>query len=186
MRVCAAVGKHLTLEQRKVIEQMERDGARAQEIACKIGVHIASVYRELKRGDLNGAYCAEESQRRYENELTLKGRKPLVVKNKKLQIFLCDKIQEGQSPKEIEKELKKRRDPELGVVSHQTIYSALVQGYIPGVYPGGGRSRAVTLREDGRIHLPQWFLREHGLEKGQRFQLIMEEDTVKLKVLKES
>lgn len=54
--------KRLTYEDRKVIEMMAGQGARVVSIADRIGVHRATIYKELKRG--GEPYSAEVAQRR--------------------------------------------------------------------------------------------------------------------------
>ena len=63
--------KHLTMQDRRTLEALYADGCKAGEIAKELGVHIATVYNELKRGDTgemdsNGriGYSAEKAQRR--------------------------------------------------------------------------------------------------------------------------
>lgn len=121
--------KHLTFEQRKKIEAMHAGGTRPQTIAEEIGVSLSTIYNELRRGSVDGIYSARESQLRYQKHLGEKGPEPLVLKNEKLRTWIRAKsLHEGMTPKEMEEELRRLNDPELGVVSHQTIYSAILQG----------------------------------------------------------
>lgn len=57
------VYKRLTFKDRQTIERMSRNGATPKELAAATGVHLATVYRELQRGDENGHYNAEIAQR---------------------------------------------------------------------------------------------------------------------------
>lgn len=43
-------GTDLTLFERKKIEEMRTSGCSAEAIAAEIGVHYATIYRELRRG----------------------------------------------------------------------------------------------------------------------------------------
>ena len=54
--------KRLKIEDRKIIEKMLLDGRDVKDIAKATGVHIATVYRELKRGNELGGYSAEKAQ----------------------------------------------------------------------------------------------------------------------------
>ncbi len=54
--------KRLSYEDRKIIEEMIRQKARVVSIADRIGVHRATIYKELKRG--GSPYCAEDAQRK--------------------------------------------------------------------------------------------------------------------------
>lgn len=57
--------KRLVFADRQRIEEMRRQGMSEKEIAAAVGVHIATIYRELDRGTENGknAYSAEVAQR---------------------------------------------------------------------------------------------------------------------------
>lgn len=52
--------KRLTFEDRKKIESLDREGKTVDEMALAIGVHTATVYRELTRGGM--PYRAEVAQ----------------------------------------------------------------------------------------------------------------------------
>lgn len=57
--------KRLVFADRQRIEEMRNNGASEKEIAAAVGVHIATLYRELNRGTENGknTYSAETAQR---------------------------------------------------------------------------------------------------------------------------
>lgn len=57
------VYKRLTFKDRQTIERMSKNGATPKELAAATGVHLATVYRELQRGEENGRYSAEVAQR---------------------------------------------------------------------------------------------------------------------------
>jgi IS30 family transposase len=50
--------KHLTLDDRQVVETMHREGCRPPEIAERVGVNVATIYREFWRG-YTGEFTAE-------------------------------------------------------------------------------------------------------------------------------
>lgn len=179
--------KHLTLEQRKKIETMYNAHVRVVDIAEKIGVTRNTIYNELKRGSSEGTYSAEKGQRYYEDSLTQKGRDPIIPENKELQIFIRDKIlNEGKSPKSIERELQQRKDPKLGYVGYETIYTAIRRGYIPDVSMETLQNNFATIQKDKSLYLPKWFLKRHSLKHGQQFEISVEDDKIILKKLKES
>ncbi len=73
--------KHLSHTDRLRIETMQKDGKTPQEMAERIGVHISTIYRELKRGvyeHLNMDYTTEVrystdiAQQRYRSNLAAK------------------------------------------------------------------------------------------------------------------
>jgi len=55
--------KKISYKDRQAIEQMFEKGATPKELAAATGVHIATIYRELQRGDKEGKYSAELAQR---------------------------------------------------------------------------------------------------------------------------
>lgn len=55
--------KKLSYNDRKTIEQLKANGATSKELAAVTGVHIATIYRELQRGENEGKYSAEVAQR---------------------------------------------------------------------------------------------------------------------------
>ena len=46
--------RYLTLADRQTLEALYLEGDRVQDIADQIGVHVATVYKELKRGETGG------------------------------------------------------------------------------------------------------------------------------------
>lgn len=59
--------KRLSYEDRKTIEEMCRNGKKADEIAVAMDVHRGTIYRELQRGGASGGnrqqYSADVAQR---------------------------------------------------------------------------------------------------------------------------
>lgn len=57
--------KRLVFSDRQRIEEMRKKGNTEKEIAAAVGVHIATIYRELERGTTDGkaGYSAEVAQR---------------------------------------------------------------------------------------------------------------------------
>ena len=74
--------RYLTYEGRKNLEALYADGESLTNIASKLGVHLATVYRELTRGgtgeiDNNGrcGYSAELGQKRVSENFKRRGRR---------------------------------------------------------------------------------------------------------------
>lgn len=74
--------KYLSLKDRRQIEKLHRSGARALDIAMRLGVHTATVYHELSRGytgelDNNQRqdYSADLAQRRVQENFRNRGKK---------------------------------------------------------------------------------------------------------------
>lgn len=76
--------RYLTLEDRRSLEQLYNQGAGLTDIANSLGVHLATIYRELTRGntgELNAqgreGYSAETAQKAFTESLKRRGhRKP--------------------------------------------------------------------------------------------------------------
>ena len=74
--------RYLTYEDRKSIAALYADGVALADIASALGVHLATIYRELARGntgelDGNGrsGYNAELAQRALKDSIKHRGRK---------------------------------------------------------------------------------------------------------------
>lgn len=73
--------KLLTYEDRKKLEEMYLNNERPSDIADKLGVHTATIYKELQRGDtgaldknLRSEYSAELAQCKTTESLKNRGR----------------------------------------------------------------------------------------------------------------
>ena len=71
--------RYLTYEDRKRLEARYTEGGSLPEIAAELGVHLATVYRELLRGDTGydgiRSYSADLAQRTFNKSLKQRGRK---------------------------------------------------------------------------------------------------------------
>lgn len=54
--------KAITFQDRKIIEEKTKDGVSTMELAGIIGVHLATMYRELERGNTEDGYSAIKAQ----------------------------------------------------------------------------------------------------------------------------
>ena len=100
--------KQLNWTSRIKLETMLKHGHSKKEIAEELGVHISTVYRELKRGTyehLNSDYTTEEryspekAEARYQEGLSAKGAPLKIGKNHAAAQFIEDKIgNEDYSP----------------------------------------------------------------------------------------
>lgn len=52
----------LTFDKRRIIESMTKEKQPPQRIAEATGVHVATIYRELKRGQTEDGYSAIKAQ----------------------------------------------------------------------------------------------------------------------------
>ena len=72
--------KLLSYEDRKKIEEMYSAGARALDIGNRLGVHTATIYRELERGytgktdkNYRPGYSADVAERNYQENIKRRG-----------------------------------------------------------------------------------------------------------------
>lgn len=74
--------RYMTLDDRQALESLYLKGERIQDIADQIGVHVATVYKELKRGEtgeldrnMRREYSAVLAQRRLAENIKKRGKK---------------------------------------------------------------------------------------------------------------
>lgn len=74
--------KYMTLDDRKTISRLYLRGDRPQDIADKLGVHVTTIYNELKRGDtgaldknMRPGYSPLLAQQRIQENMRRRGRK---------------------------------------------------------------------------------------------------------------
>ena len=74
--------RYLTLADREALESRYLKGERPQDIADSLGVHVATIYKELKRGDtgdldcnMRQGYNAKLAQLRLQKNFKCRGRK---------------------------------------------------------------------------------------------------------------
>ena len=89
MRVTAF--RYLTQEDRRELEVLYAGGVCLTDIAAKLGVHLATVYRELARGDTGqldkngrGGYSAALGQKRVRDSFKRRGKKRRLGDSKKV------------------------------------------------------------------------------------------------------
>lgn len=117
--------KQLNWTSRIKLETMLKHGHSKKEIAEELGVHISTVYRELKRGTyehLNSDYTTEEryspeiAEARYQEGLSAKGAPLKIGKNHAAAQFIEDKIgNEDYSPAAVCALLKKKEHEHFGI-----------------------------------------------------------------------
>jgi IS30 family transposase len=123
--------KHLTQEQRYHIQAYKSIGYTNTKIAKEIGVHPATVGRELKRnkGEISGIYFAYEAHEKYkkrEQEQSKKANLKLTDKN----IALIKKyLKQDYSPEQISATIKQKYNINISLV---TIYSFIYEEKLNG------------------------------------------------------
>ena len=131
--------KHLNWMSRIKLETMLRHGHSKKEVAEELGVHISTVYRELKRGTythLNSDYTTEyryspeKAEAHYQAGLAAKGAPLKIGKNHAAARFIEDKIgNENYSPAAVCALLKRKEYEYLGITfCRATLYKYVEDG----------------------------------------------------------
>lgn len=131
--------KHLSHTDRLRIETMQRDGKTPREMADRVGVHISTIYRELKRGvyeRLNSDYTTESryspeiAEERYRANLLAKGPALKIGADHELAKYIENRIlKDDYYPAAVLGEI--RRSPDLCFktsISEMTLYSYIDKG----------------------------------------------------------
>lgn len=130
--------KHLTKTDRLRIEAHDRDGKTPKEISEIIGVHISTIYRELKRGRYehrNSDWTTEEryspdiADDHYQENLRAKGPELKIGKDHKLAEYIESKIADDRySPEAVLGEIKAEGLDFNTSISINTLYSYIEKG----------------------------------------------------------
>lgn len=133
-------GKHLTLEDRKIIEHLYNiQGKKDKEIAKELGKHRTTISREIKKGELKLLnfdyttrieYDAEIAQKVYDENATAKGTKIKIAKEHELARFIERKIKQDKwSPEVIANQIQE--DERFEIKLHwKTIYNYIDKGIL--------------------------------------------------------
>jgi IS30 family transposase len=147
-------------------------------IAKYLGFHQSAIYREIKRGTMNGVYNPENSEERYQNQLRKCGKEAIISANPKLAQAISDYIlKDHLSPEKIIEALKERADefPETPK-SCNTIYNAIDNGLIPKITRDSLRSEETTVHNNGNVFLATWLREELGIKDGDTLHFEVTED----------
>ena len=134
-------GKHLTSEERIVIERMSRGGYPPRDIAAVLGRHQRTIERELNRGKvqhLNSdltkkeSYSSDRGQIVHDLNATAKGPQLKLGTNHELVEYVSVHILEGKDSPAVVAERMRKNDVQ-GRVCAKTLYSYIDQGLIRGV-----------------------------------------------------
>lgn len=131
--------RHLTKTDRVTLEVLLRRKTPVKDIAAELGVHISTVYREIKRGQVlqltselveECRYTADTAHRKYRENLKEKGPGLKIGNDRALADYIEYKIlKEDYSPAAVLGEIK--RSPELKfstMISEFTLYSYIDKG----------------------------------------------------------
>ena len=132
--------KHLTLTARLQLEAFLRAKLSKKEIAKQLGVHISTIYREIKRGTydhLNGSdwtyekrYSPDKAEKRYRDFLKEKGADIKLGKDYDYAEYIERRIVEDKlSPGALLGEIKKKNIYFNTSISLNTLYKYIERGY---------------------------------------------------------
>ncbi len=130
--------RHLSWNDRLKIEAMLKAGRRYQEIADEIGVHLRTIYNEVKRGryihtnsDLTEEerYSPDIAEAAYREHLAAKGPDLKIGKDHALAQYIEKKIgEEGYSPAAVLGEIKEQGIEFQTSICESTLYSYIDKG----------------------------------------------------------
>ena len=134
-------GKHLTREERIVMERMSRGGIPPRDIAAVLDRHQRTIERELKRGRVkhkdtelreNYFYSSDRGQDVHDQNATAKGPDLKIGCNHASAEYIrCRIVEHKESPDVVAHRMKKAGM--AGAVCTKTIYNYIDEGIIPGV-----------------------------------------------------
>ena len=134
-------GRHLTREERMLIERMSRGGRPPRDIAAVLGRHPRTIERELERGRVKHVdgelrqkfvYSSDRGQDVHDLNATARGPGLKLGRNYPLAEFIrCRIVDHKESPDVVASRI--RQTGMLGAVCTRTLYRYIDQGVIPGV-----------------------------------------------------
>lgn len=171
--------KCLTVKDRILIEKMLKNGASVSEIADKIRCHPASVYRELKRGSIDGKYSAEHAQKQTDIKKKNHGTPKIVVTEEGLAQYIAYLIKcEKLSVKQVVSRLKKEKKYDNYPSSAPTLYNAIYSGAIPGVTRETLQRKETHMFSNRLLKIPEWICKELDLKDGEPLNIDIEDNKI--------
>lgn len=116
--------KHLTATDRGIIEALVKENYSHSKIAQELGIHKATVSREIAKRKTPNGYKAWVAQIDYKRKRN-KCKKKKKTGDRKLQKHLCLKLEKGWSPEQISGRLKLKDSPMY--VCKETIYQFIYE-----------------------------------------------------------
>jgi len=114
--------KHLSYEERKIIEKMLLDRESRRSIGKRLNRNHTVISEEVRRHKGQLPYSAGRAQLAYEQKLKGKKKKKLET-NHKLREYVIEKIRDDWSPEDISKRLEKFEYRKIGEnISYETLY----------------------------------------------------------------
>lgn len=171
-------GKHLTREERIMIETMLKNAHQPKEVSIFLGKSRRCIEREIKRGKVENlntdltkkkVYSSDRGQDVYDLNATAKGPQLKLGKNYELVDFVSRKILDDKCSPDVVAHLMKAQGMS-GAVCTKTLYSYVEQGLIPGVSNGSLWEKGErTKRKKSPVkRLKKQHARRTGIEKRPR------------------
>lgn len=175
----------LTYEQRCTIKALLEQGVSKTKIAEKIGVHNATIYREINRNSSpDGIYNPSEAQRKYKQRINDRPFRDNILMNYKLTHFIAQMIiNEKISVPDICQMFPNAKFPDISF-SRNTLYKAIDEGRIPGVTRETLHTNTVTF-SDGLLYIPCWAKQRMNIADGDEFEIIVSEDNKSITFVKQ-
>lgn len=170
--------RRFTYEQRCQLKSMLDSKTPVEDIANTLGFNRASVYREIKRGKVEGVYNSDYSEEQYRISLSQKGPKAILSSNSKLAQKIADYIlNDHLSPKRIAEKMNKNPNEFFNeTITYTTIYNAIDNGLIPGVTRENLRTEETKVFHNGNICLASWIREELNIKDGDMLHFEVTDD----------
>jgi len=135
--------KHLTERDRYRLEGYLESGLTVKEAARKLNSHLSTIYREIKRGEVERisselieykAYRANTAHADYEERVTKRAHSLKIEKYDELADYIRDKIlKHKHSPDAVIGEMKQKNRKPKGSICTKTLYNYIDRGVFEGV-----------------------------------------------------
>ncbi|MGN1201177.1 MAG: hypothetical protein ACI4R8_02810 [Candidatus Caccovivens sp.] len=175
--------KNITEFQKRQIQQLLEQGYDKKNIAANVGIEYSTIYKELKRGWLNGKYNAEYSIQKSLKTNKNKGNSPKFIINKDLAELISNLIlQEHMTIIQIKEKCKKEG---IECPSRTTIYRSIDEGLIPNITRESLHSKTTTMFSNGLIQIPKYIREKLNLKDKDKFTLELNGEKITISKLKE-
>ena len=174
----------LSLKERLYIcEQLEQK-IPVNQIAHNIKHHVATVYREIRRGMVKGKYNPYLADEKINDINRSKGAKGIVT-NEVAEIISQLILKEDLSPEKVIVRLREMNLDFKTPTSTGTIYSAIDKGLIPNVSRDNLHKSKTTTHvfSDGMIRVPKWIREKTNIKDGDiaSFEFVNNEIIIRIK-----
>lgn len=163
------MGKHLNINDRKIIANLYAQGKKGREIAEYIGCSFSTIYKEIRKGTINGTYNPEFAHKKHETLKKHKGLKPKL----KMNSYLAKKISYYILKEELTllQVVKRLQQKGYDIKSVQTLYSSIDKGLIPNVTRETLDIKKARIFSKGLLQIPKWARTKLNLKDGDEVNL---------------